>query len=239
MLSASSFFLPLSLSAAMLPRTLELEVMDTAAEAIDYDAMDHSEVNRRFTDDFFALLDRASPPDAILDVGTGTAQIPIEICSRREGLKITGVDLAAHMLQLGLKNVLRANLSNRIRLEQIDAKGLPYADGSFSAVISNSIVHHIPEPIRALREMQRVLRPDGLLFVRDLLRPSDASAVERIVSQYAAGANDHQQEMFRASLHAALTLDEVRGLLRDLSLPQEWVTQTSDRHWTLSGRISG
>ena len=225
----------------MLPRTLENEVMDTATEAVNYDAMNHADVNRRFADDFFAALaesnDTSSSSLSILDVGTGTAQIPIEICSRQDDLKITGVDLAAHMLQLGMKNVLRAGLANQIRLEQVDAKGLPYADESFDAVISNSIVHHIPEPIHALREMKRVLRPGGLLFVRDLLRPADAATVEHIVAQYAVTADQHQQQMFRASLHAALTLEEIRNLLRQLSLSETWVSQSSDRHWTLLGNI--
>lgn len=225
----------------MLARILETEVMDTAAEAVDYDAMDHSEVNRRFADDVLAAWDAADCATArdekkisVLDVGTGTAQIPIEICRRRDTFQITGIDLAAHMLQLGQRNVLQAGFKHLIRLEQIDAKKLPFAAGSFAAVISNSIVHHIPEPIHVFREMARVLQPGGLLFVRDLLRPEDESTLNRLVDLYAAGANDHQRAMFRDSLHAALTLDEVRALLREIGLPEAWVRQTTDRHWTIS-----
>jgi ubiquinone/menaquinone biosynthesis C-methylase UbiE len=132
--------------------------------------------------------------------------------------------------------VIREGLTSQIKLEQIDAKSLPYADAAFEAVISNSIIHHIPEPRDAFREMVRVLRPDGLLFVRDLLRPHDFEALETIVATYAGQANDNQRRMFRDSLHAALSLDEVRSLLRDAGLPSEWVNQTSDRHWTIAGR---
>ena len=64
----------------MLPRVLETEAMDTPAEAADYDAMDHREVNRAFVIDFLAA---GPPPGEILDLGTGTAQIPIELCRRR------------------------------------------------------------------------------------------------------------------------------------------------------------
>lgn len=229
----------------MLPRTLEPEVMDTAEEAVAYDSMDHREVNRLFADDFFSLLGLAGgaapryvPSLAILDVGTGTAQIPVEICSRRDDLKITGVDLSSHMLQLGLRNVIRAGLAEQIRLDQVDAKGLPYPSACFDAVISNSIIHHIPQPLRALREMRRLLRPDGWLFVRDLLRPATSETVDQLVHQYAGDADERQRELFRASLHAALTLDEVRGLLRELELDESWARQTSDRHWTIAGRLS-
>ena len=221
----------------MLPRTLEPEVMDTPDEAIDYDAMDHSAVNCCFVDDLLAFLSEgtAAEPMKTLDVGTGTALIPIELCRRPIDVRVTAVDLAAHMLQLGQRNVIRAGLQRVIKLEQIDAKSLPFADGEFDAVISNSIIHHIPEPIHCLKEMVRVLRPAGKLFVGDLLRPTDDDAVLHLVATYAGDANLHQRQMFHNSLHAALTLDEVRALLRELQLPPEWVAQTTDRHWTLRG----
>jgi ubiquinone/menaquinone biosynthesis C-methylase UbiE len=222
----------------MLSRILEPEVMDTEAEAVDYDRMDHVAVNRLFADDLLALAPNRLPGTAVcrvLDVGTGTAQIPIEISRRRNDLRITAIDLAGHMLQVAQRNVISAGLMGQIKLEQVDAKGLPYADGEFDAVISNSIIHHIPEPRIAFREMVRVLRPRGLLFVRDLLRPADRPTLERLVATYAGEANAHQRQMFGDSLQAALALDEVRALLADVGLPPEWVQQSSDRHWTISG----
>ncbi len=222
----------------MLARTLEPEVMDSAAEAADYDSMDHADVNRLFADDFLAVAPICPPGHAtvqVLDVGAGTAQIPMEIARRRNDLSITAVDLAAHMLQLGQRNIVRAGLTARIKLEQFDAKALPYVDGAYAAVISNSIIHHIPEPRTAFREMVRVLCPGGVLFVRDLLRPADRETLEKLVEQYAGEANDHQRQMFRDSLYAALTLQEVCELLDDAGLPVGWARQTSDRHWTIAG----
>jgi ubiquinone/menaquinone biosynthesis C-methylase UbiE len=169
----------------------------------------------------------------VLDVGTGTARIPIEICRRTDRLRITAVDLASQMLDLARRNVAERGCDDFIRLERVDAKWLPYPDSSFDAVISNSIVHHIPQPVRVMREMLRVLRPGGLLFVRDLLRPADAETIARLLSKYAGGTNDHQRQLFDQSLHAALTLDEVRDLLRELGLPVGAVRQTTDRHWTI------
>src|SRR5437588_8838690 len=154
----------------MLPRVLEPEVMDSAEEARDYDAMDHAQVNRAFVADFLAVWDGANP---VLDVGAGTAQIPIELCRRSPTAVVTCVDLAEHMLAVGRENVARAGLDDRIRLERCDAKRLPHSTGTFGAVISNSIVHHISEPVAVLVEMLRVTAPGGLLFVRDLLRPDD------------------------------------------------------------------
>jgi ubiquinone/menaquinone biosynthesis C-methylase UbiE len=215
----------------MLPRVLEPEVMDSAEEARDYDTMDHAAVNDRFVADFRATWNGAGP---VLDVGTGTAQIPIAFCEQAPAVRVVGVDAGQSMLAVGRKNVARAGLAGRIDLKLADAKRLPFADGSFAAVMSNSIVHHIPEPAAVIAEMVRVLRPGGSIFVRDLLRPADEPNLSALVNQYAAGANDHQRRMFADSLRAALTLDEMRQLVAAVGQDPAAVRQTSDLHWTWS-----
>src|SRR5262245_6791550 len=167
---------------AMLERVLEPEVMDSAEEARDYDAMDHTTVNRVFVDDLLAVSDRRD--NILLDVGTGTAQIPIELCRRLDQVQVVGIDLAEHMLRVGRENVRRAGLEKRIDLVLCDAKRMSGQAESFGGVISNSIVHHIPEPRLVLAEMVRVVVPGGLLFVRDLLRPPDEATLVALVDQY-------------------------------------------------------
>lgn len=229
-----------------LPRVLEPEVMDTATEALDYDAMDHREVNTRFCDDLFAFAHaRGVPaPDRILDVGTGTALIPIEVCGRAPSVTVDGIDLAEHMLALGRRNVTRAALDARIALHKLDAKRMGYADASFAGVVSNSIVHHIPEPADIFAEMWRVVAPGGVLFVRDLFRPESDALTVALVDTYAArtphddpaivAMHERQRALFDASLRAALTVDEVRALVGPLGIAPAAVQATSDRHWTLA-----
>ena len=222
-----------------LVRQLEPEVMDSAAEASGYDAMDHREVNQRFVADFLAAVARSPESHymAILDLGTGTAQIPLELCRQHAGARVLAVDAAAHMLTVAAANIARCQQAAGRRRPQIelllaDAKRLPLADGSCSAVISNSIVHHIPEPRQVFAEAVRVLVPGGLLLVRDLLRPDSDAQVRQLVDLYAAGANEHQRQMFDDSLRAALSLAEIRALVRDLGCEEADVLATSDRHWT-------
>jgi ubiquinone/menaquinone biosynthesis C-methylase UbiE len=216
----------------MLIRVLETEVMDTAQEAVDYNTMDHSVVNRVFAEDFFAT--GPIPITPILDVGTGTALIPIEFCRQHPSCKFVAVDLAAEMLKVAAKNVSDNGLSASIKLEQVDGKQLPYADGAFAAVVSNSIIHHIPEPRSCFAEMHRVCANGGRLLVRDLRRPQSEEELQRLVKQYAEGANDHQRQLFADSLRAALTLDEVRGMVAELGYERATVNDTTDRHWTWS-----
>jgi ubiquinone/menaquinone biosynthesis C-methylase UbiE len=213
----------------MLPRVLEPEVMDSAEEARDYDAMDHSQVNRVMVTDFLSFWQATG---TVLDLGTGTAQIPIELCRRHSTIQVVAVDLAEHMLKVAADNVNRAGLAARIQLQRIDAKKLPWPENSFTAVMSNSIVHHIPRPELVLAEMVRVLQPGGALFIRDLLRPPDDTTVHHLVQTYAGQANAHQQKMFDDSLRAALTLEEIRLMVRNLGFDPATVQQTTDRHWT-------
>lgn len=216
----------------MLPRVLEPEVMDTAEDARDYDAMDHAAVNRAFAADFLAAFPGVSGP--VLDVGTGTAQIPIELCRQSPTITVVAIDLAAEMIRLAERNVAAAGLADRVRLEVVNARALPYPDGSFPAVISNSIIHHIPEPAECFAEMVRVCRAGGALFVRDLLPPETEQELDHLVDTYAAGANDHQRALFAASLRAALTPAEVRALVGRSGFAPDTVRQTSDRHWTFA-----
>ncbi len=224
----------------MLTRVLEPEVMDTVEEAVDYDSMDHSTVNRLFVDHLLAAAQDFGAVSheqlRILDVGTGTALIPIELCRRPQTGRVRVIDLAAEMLKLARSNIDRAGLTARIEPELIDAKTLPYLDGSVDWVISNSIVHHIPDPSLCLSEMLRVLKPGGLLFVRDLFRPDSAEMIEHIVQTYAGGDSARQQQLFRQSLHAALTVEEMRDLAELLGLKRNSVNASSDRHWTLAVR---
>jgi ubiquinone/menaquinone biosynthesis C-methylase UbiE len=210
---------------------LEPEAMDTPDEAREYDAMDHAAVNTTFVADFLAAHGPCRG-GAILDVGTGPARIPIALALADSNAPILGIDLARHMLVRGRRNVDEAGLSDRVKLQQLDAKGIPYPDGQFEAVISNSVVHHIADPVPALAEMVRLVAPGGTLFARDLCRPDDEASLAAIVQTYAGGESESAQALFAASLRAALTLDEMRELVASLGLPPEGVAMSSDRHWT-------
>ncbi len=221
-----------------LSRILEPEVMDSDLEAQDYNAMDHSVVNEKFATDLIAAWNAVGPvlPDDrdadVLDLGTGTAQIPIVLAKKWDACRIMAADAAVSMLEVARYNIEIASLIDRIQLTHVDAKTLPYPNAHFDVVMSNSIIHHIPEPKSVLAEALRVLRPGGLLFFRDLYRPDSLTQLTQLVETYAGGENEHSQKMFAESLHAALSLEEIRELVESLGGDPNAVSATSDRHWT-------
>lgn len=236
----------------MLPRTLEPEIMDTAEEAADYDTMDHGDVNRRFAEDALAAFARATGavdgPARVLDLGAGTGLIALELAARSPGSHVLASDLGEHMLRHARANVARAGLEGRVEVARADAKALHFPDGVFDLVVTNSLVHHLPSPHEALREAWRVLAPGGVLFVRDLARPDDADAVEALVARYGVPSPDaarsaadaardaRQAELLRASLHAALTPDELAREAALAGVPSPGPARSSDRHVTLVAR---
>lgn len=215
-----------------LTRILEPEVMDDPAEAIAYDAMDFRAVNQDFAD----LVVTTHPQETalVLDLGTGTAQIPILLGQQQPQWHIKGTDLARSMLALGQKNVVAAGLSEQIELVYADAKNLPWPDQSFDVIISNSLIHHLPDPLPCFKEMGRLLKPQGKIIVRDLFRPDSTADIDRIVAAAEGpGFDDRQRQLFWDSLHAAFTVPEIDAIATEAGLTNAQIYQSSERHWTL------
>ena len=218
-------------------RTLEPEVMDTPEEADSYDAMDHSGPNEAFVARLLELVGpRGFPGGRILDIGTGPGHIPLLIVERLPGAHVVGIDLAENMLRHARAKQARSPHRARLEFRRADAKGLDFPAASFDAVLSNTILHHIPDPRPFLAEARRVLKPGGVLLIRDLYRPPTPERARELVLEHAADASPMQQELFQASLHAALEPDELRALARDAGLVDFEVTIDSDRHMSLQVR---
>lgn len=217
-------------------RVTEPEVMDSQEEAIAYDAMDFTQVNTAFAQ---RAIELGSPSGLMLDAGTGTARIPILICQERPQWQIIGIDLAESMLQVGRKNVEQAGLQQQITLESVDAKQLPYPNAHFDMVISNSLIHHLPNPLPFLKELKRVLKPNNAILIRDLIRPLNEDIMNALVDSIGTEYDEHQKMLFRDSLQAAFTLDEVHQLISEAGLEGAKLYQSSDLHWTLERKAIG
>jgi len=106
----------------------------------------------------------------ILDIATGTADVPIQIIKRKDVDHITGLDLSEGMLKYGRKKVSAAGMDDQITLVQGDSENLPYEAGSFDAVTASFGVRNFENLEKGLSEMYRVLRPGGKLVILEFSR---------------------------------------------------------------------
>lgn len=114
----------------------------------------------------------ALPPKGhLLDTCTGTADMALEAARQFPDARIVGVDFSRPMIALGVSKIERAGLSDRISLQVAPAEVLPFSDQSFDAATVAFGLRNVPDRLRGLREMHRVLRPGGRAVILEFTTP--------------------------------------------------------------------
>ncbi len=120
------------------------------------------------------------PDDRILEVGVGTG-INVDLYPRN--CAVTGIDLSSSMLEKARERVAKGGLKN-VRLLEMDAVNLTFADNSFDIVYAPYLISVVPDPVAVAREMRRVCRPGGKIIVLNHFRSPNAimARLERMIS---------------------------------------------------------
>lgn len=101
------------------------------------------------------------PGERVLDVACGTGLVTLRAAEAvGAGGAVVGTDLSGEMVAAAEAAVARQGLA-QVRIERADAEELPFADGSFDVALCGLGLMYVPDPVQALREMRRVLRPGG------------------------------------------------------------------------------
>ena len=114
---------------------------------------------------------RHTAAPSILDVATGTADMPIIMARSLPGASITGVDISTGMLDIGRAKIARSHLDDRITLLTGDSEALQFPDGQFDVVTVAFGVRNFEHLEKGLREMLRVLKPGGKLIILEFSQP--------------------------------------------------------------------
>jgi demethylmenaquinone methyltransferase / 2-methoxy-6-polyprenyl-1,4-benzoquinol methylase len=112
------------------------------------------------------------PQAKVLDLAAGTLDVSLEIVRQRPGSLVTAADFSLPMLIKGREKLELAEAAGGILPVAADALALPFPGGEFEAVTIAFGVRNLPERIAALREMYRVLRPNGVLAVLEFIPPA-------------------------------------------------------------------
>jgi ubiquinone/menaquinone biosynthesis C-methylase UbiE len=209
-----------------MPRTPEPEEMGEADEVEAYasaaaqaylDAIDNTLVEQ--------VISLASPGLALaagdsnllsgwlLDVGTGPGGIPLKLVRRCPRLRAVGIDRSLNMVRAARQAAAEQRLGGRTFFLVADARQIGFPDASFDIVLSNSVLHHLHDPVPVLSEMARLAKPSGMVLLRDLRRPSRLAFPLHVgwFGRYYSGL---MKKLYTDSVRAAYTAGELRQLLR-------------------------
>jgi ubiquinone/menaquinone biosynthesis C-methylase UbiE len=216
-------------------RILEPELMDDPEQALAYARADFEEENQGFVDRFRDFYPSVSDGH-VLDLGCGPGDIPIRFMRALPGCRVTGVDASPAMIRLAEEAVRNAALADRITLRCERFQSLEL-DEPADALISNSLLHHLPNPLQFWFALRRLVKPGSVVLVMDLLRPETPEEAQAIVDCYAGEEPAILRRDFYNSLLAAFTEDEVSAQLAELNLSRLIIDVPDDRHWIVGGQV--
>jgi len=133
----------------------------------------------------------------VLDAGTGPGTLVRELARRLPGLQVYGIDLSEDMIGLARAHARREQLEERVHFESGDVAHLPYPDQSFDVVVSTISLHHWSELAQPLRELYRVLRPGGRVWIYDF-RFVKAQTVEKALASTPFAQTPLENRLVRA-----------------------------------------
>jgi ubiquinone/menaquinone biosynthesis C-methylase UbiE len=203
-------------------RVLEPEVMEGEDEAAAYDELDEIWGDVIFQGFAESALRMGVRRGRVLDVGTGSGRIAVRLAKLNPDLMIEAIDLSRSMLDRANRHAAQKGVKN-VRFWLGDAKDIPYETHTFDMVICHQLLHQLPDPLIALREINRVAKPQGAILVRDVRRLPEP-AMSLAAPLWCIGYSRKMREQTSASFRAGLTVREFRRLVRDAGIEGARIT---------------
>jgi ubiquinone/menaquinone biosynthesis C-methylase UbiE len=217
-------------------RIPEPELMTDEEQARAYAMADFEEPHNAFVTHFQRVFHDRDPGAKILDLGCGPGDISIRFARAFPKCEVQGIDGSEAMLRFGFVLLDRApEVAARVKLMKgmlPDAK-LPLE--KYDAVISNSLLHHLPDPQILWGSVRRFASGGAPVFVMDLMRPASDERAREMTDQYMSNEPEVLQQDFYNSLRAAFEVEEIKRQLAEADLDSFSVEPVSDRHVVIYG----
>jgi SAM-dependent methyltransferase len=216
-------------------RIPEPELMDEDTQARAYAQADFEEPHAHFITLFHERFAGSAVEGVALDLGCGPADISIRFARAFDTCSVHGVDGAEAMLRYGHDAVRDAHLEGRVRLIEGYLPGAQLPQQHYDIIISNSLLHHLANPMVLWQAVREHAVPGTLTFIMDLMRPADRAAVQALVETHAADEPEVLRRDFFNSLLAAYRPQEIEAQLAAAGLDWLGVQVVSDRHLVVTG----
>ncbi|HEX9802680.1 MAG TPA: class I SAM-dependent methyltransferase [Gammaproteobacteria bacterium] len=217
-------------------RIPEAQLMDDFEQARAYALADFEEPHSRFIALFRERFPEQEMEGVVLDLGCGPGDVTRRFANAYPACRIHAIEGAESMLMFARQMIDFERLHERVRLFKrlLPTDSLPKAQ--YDAVICNSLLHHLDDPMVLWRSVRQFAKPGAAVFVMDLMRPDSAAEAEAMRRRYAENEPLVLQQDFYNSLLAAYTPEEVAAQLREAGLEHLLVETVGDRHLVISGR---
>lgn len=211
--------------------------MEEAEQARAYAEADFEEPHNNFVAQFQQIFG-PQVNGYVLDLGCGPGDVSVRFARAFSNCVIHGVDGSEAMLQYGKKtlNGLQ-DVQHRIKLIKAILPGAALPLAEYDAVISNSLLHHLENPMVLWDAVKLFAKQGAPVFIMDLQRPRTLPEARSLVETYASNAPEVLRRDFFNSLCAAFEADEIRQQLQEAGLEYLEIRGVSDRHVVIAGKM--
>lgn len=217
-------------------RIPEPELMEEEEQVKAYAFADFSDAHNLFVTMYREKFTGEDFNDVFLDLGCGNCDITRRMAKAFPDAGFHALDGSAEMLKVAQQQNYQANLYQRIRLIEGCIPGSELPQQSYQAIISNSLLHHLSDPLVLWETIKEYAKPYANIFVMDLFRPKDESTLNYLTQTYVADEPEVLQRDFSNSLKAAFTREEIIDQLKQCDLPLG-VEEITDRHLIIYGQL--
>lgn len=220
----------------IMPRVPEPEKM-TEEEEFFYAKADYSAPHEALAREIAATV--GAGPKWAIDIGCGPGDVLLRLRKQASDWVLVGADISPRMLSLASEDEAHrlAAEETPINWVLINGKQIAFPSNSFDVIISNSVLHHVADPVLFWSTIGKLSKHGTHVFVRDLRRPANETEAKAIIERNIPNEYDVVKTHYFSSLLSSYTPSEVESQLREAKVLGLSVIEIEDRYLSVQGTI--